>query len=209
MFDEFKGQKFGLIYADPAWQFNSKKTGGSMKSGAAQHYDTMSVDELKAMPVDSIAADDCILVMWYVGAMPEEAIAVVKAWGFTLKNMNGFNWNKLTVNGKPVFGMGAYTRAGLECAIIATKGKPKVASRSVRAVGNHELLDASEIFQFISFTGNYQILEHSRKPDEFRQKCKELAGDKPTIELFARTSSPGWSVWGNETSKFDAKGEAA
>ncbi|KZN65063.1 adenine methylase [Pseudoalteromonas luteoviolacea CPMOR-1] len=207
MFDEFKGQKFGLIYADPAWQFDSKKTGGSMSSGAAHHYDTMSVEELKAMPVESLAADDCILVMWYVGAMPEEAITVVKAWGFTLKNMNGFVWNKLTVNGNPAFGMGYWTRAGSESAIIATKGKPKVASRSVRAVGNYAF-DA-DIFQAINYSGNYLTLEHSRKPDEFRVKCEELAGNVPKVELFARTSKHGWSVWGNEINKFDAKGEAA
>ncbi len=86
MFEQFKGEKFNLIYADPAWQFSNKKTGGSMKSGAAHHYkSTMSVDELKAMPIDDIAADDCILVMWYVGSMPQEALDVVKAWGFTLK----------------------------------------------------------------------------------------------------------------------------
>ncbi|MCF6442065.1 MT-A70 family methyltransferase [Pseudoalteromonas luteoviolacea] len=208
MFKEFQEQKFGLIYADPAWQFNSKKSGGSMKSGAAQHYDTMSVDELKAMPVDSIAADNCILVMWYVGAMPEEAIEVVKAWGFTLKNMNGFMWNKLTKNGLPFFGMGYWTRSGSESAIIATKGKPKVASRSVRAVGNCEL-NGDELFKAINYSGNYPVLEHSRKPNEFRVKCEELAGDAPKVELFARTSKHGWSVWGNETTKFDAKGEAA
>ncbi|AZZ98790.1 MT-A70 family methyltransferase [Pseudoalteromonas sp. R3] len=206
MFEQFYGQKYSLIYADPAWQFNSKKSGGSMKSGAAQQYDTMSLEQLKTMPVSEIAADDCILVMWWVNAMPEEAIELVKAWGFELKNMNGFVWNKLTVKGLPFFGMGYWTRAGSESAIIAIKGKPKVASRSVRAVGNCEM-DASELFAPITFTGNYPILEHSRKPDEFRQKCAELAGDKPKIELFARTQAPGWQVWGNEVDKF--KSDAA
>ena len=111
MFEQFKGKKFNLIYADPAWQFSNSKTGGTMTSGAKHQYkSTMSVDELKAMPIDDIAADDCILVMWYVGSMPQEALDVVKAWGFTLKNMNGFVWNKLTVNNNPFFGMGFWTR---------------------------------------------------------------------------------------------------
>ncbi|WP_212747700.1 MT-A70 family methyltransferase [Pseudoalteromonas sp. S326] len=154
MFEQFNGQKFNLIYADPAWQFSNKKTGGSMKSGAAHHYkSTMSVDELKAMPIDDIAADDCILVMWYVGSMPQEALDVVKAWGFTLKNMNGFVWNKLTINNNPLFGMGFWTRSGSESAIIAVKGKPKVASRSVRAVGNYDTESLDEILGRGVFSG--------------------------------------------------------
>ena len=191
MFEQFNGQRFNLIYADPAWQFGNKKTGGSMKSGALHQYQSvMSVEDIKAMPIDQIAADDCILIMWYVGSMPQEALDVVKAWGFTLKNMNGFVWNKLTKHGLPFFGMGFWTRAGSESAIIAIKGKPQVASRSVRAVGS------------------YPVRAHSQKPDGFRDKCVQLAGDVPRIELFARNATPGWAVWGNETDKF-TKDEAA
>ncbi|AIY65171.1 MT-A70 family methyltransferase [Pseudoalteromonas piratica] len=188
MFDEFKGQKFNLIYADPAWQFSNKKTGGSMTSGAEHQYKSvMGIEDIKAMPVADIAADNCILVMWWVNSMPSEALEVVKAWGFELKNMNGFVWNKLTKKFKPFFGMGFYTRAGSESALIAIKGKPQIASRSVRAVGS------------------YPVREHSRKPDEFRKRCDNLAGNVNKIELFARESSPGWSSWGNEVNKFSDK----
>ncbi|MDC9527568.1 MT-A70 family methyltransferase [Pseudoalteromonas sp. Angola-30] len=210
MFEQFNGQKFNLIYADPAWQFSNKKTGGSMKSGAAHHYkSTMSVDELKAMRIDDIAADDCILVMWYVGSMPQEALDVVKAWGFTLKNMNGFVWNKLTINNNPLFGMGFWTRAGSESAIIAVKGKPKVASRSVRAVGNYDTESLDEILGRGVFSGAYPIGQHSEKPNEFREACVELAGDVPRIELFSRKRVKGWSVWGNEVGKLNKKAKAA
>ncbi|WP_198521086.1 MT-A70 family methyltransferase [Pseudoalteromonas spongiae] len=185
MFDEFKGKKFSLIYADPAWQFNNKRTGGSMTSGAEHQYKSvMGIKDIKAMPVADIAADNCILVMWWVNSMPSEALEVVKAWGFELKNMNGFVWNKLTKKSKPFFGMGFYTRAGSESALIAIKGKPQIASRSVRAVGS------------------YPVREHSRKPDEFRAKCDKLGGEVNKIELFARESTPGWSSWGNEVNKF-------
>lgn len=206
MFEQFKGKKFNLIYADPAWQFSNKKTGGTMTSGAKHQYkSTMSVDELKAMPVGDIAADDCILVMWWVGSMPQEALDVVKAWGFTLKTMNGFNWNKLTVNNKPFFGMGFWTRQGSESAIIAVKGKPKVASRSVRAVGHYDAASLDALLDFTVFSGAFPIGEHSEKPKEFREACVELAGDVPRVELFSRKRVKGWAVWGNEIGKLKSK----
>ena len=180
-FEEFKGQKFDVIYADPAWQFNSKKTGGSMKSGASQKYDVMSIDDLKALPVDLISSENCLLVMWWVGAMPQEAIDLVLAWGFKLKNMNGFVWNKQTKKGLPFFGMGYYSRAGSEAAIIATKGKPDIKSRSVRAVVTAP------------------VGKHSEKPNEFRKRINELMGKEcPKIELFARQRHEGFESWGNE-----------
>lgn len=181
IFSEFNGKKFDVIYADPPWQFNSKKTGGSMKSGSDQIYGSMSLDELKSLPIDTLAADNCLLVMWYVGAMPQEALDLVAAWGFTVKSMNGFVWDKLTKHGLPFFGMGHYTRAGSESAIIAIKGKFKADSKGVRAV-RHEIIG-----------------EHSEKPPVFHDDIEKIAGkDKSFIELFARKQYPGWSVWGNQ-----------
>ena len=83
-------KKYKIIYADPPWQFSNKKTGGCMNSGAAQHYLTTAIGDLKSLDINSIADDDCTLIMWWVGAMPQEAIDLVNAWGFKLKNMNGF-----------------------------------------------------------------------------------------------------------------------
>lgn len=202
MFKKYKGKKFNLIYADPAWQFSNVKTGGSMTSGASHQYkSTMSIADLKSMPIDDIAADDCILVMWYVGSMAQEALDVVKAWGFDCKNINGFVWNKLTVHNKPFFGMGFWTRAGSESAIVATRGKPKVADHSIRAVGGFPGASLDEVLGIQSFIGSYQVREHSRKPDEFRNLCADLAGEGPKIELFSRGRYHGWSVWGNEIGK--------
>ena len=172
--------KYEIIYADPPWQFSNKKTGGSMKSGAAHHYLTTGIEGLKNIDVNSIAADDCTLIMWYVGSMPQEAIDLVESWGFTIKNINGFVWGKLTVKLKKFFGMGFRTRAGTESAIIATKGKPKVYSHSVRAY--HE----------------FPVSKHSKKPIEYRDLIVELCGDLPRLEMFARESAPDWDVFGNE-----------
>jgi len=183
-----ENKKYSIILADPPWQFSNKKTGGSMKSGAASKYLTTGIEGLKKIPVKDIVADDAILFMWWVGAMPQEAIDLVHAWGFTIKNMNGFVWNKLTQKTKAFFGMGFYTRAGSESVIIATKGKFKPVSRSIRAVFNAE----SQI-QFES-----KVMVHSKKPVQVRDLIVDLCGDLPRLEMFARECTPGWDCYGNE-----------
>lgn len=177
---EFPRKKYNVIYADPPWRFGNKKTGGSMKSGAEAHYKTMSVDEVCGLPVSDICADDCVLFMWWVASQPEEALGVMESWGFKLKTMSGFNWVKFTKHGKYDFGMGFWTRAGSELCLIATKGKPKKVSGSVRSV-----VPAPK-------------KKHSQKPDRVRDRIVELCGDVPRIELFARSRFAGWDSWGLE-----------
>ncbi len=172
--------KYQIIYSDPPWKFNNKKTGGSMISGADAKYPIMTVKELCALPIKDIADDNCILFMWWVGSQPLEALEVMMAWGFKLKTMTGFNWVKLTKNKKPYFGMGFWTRAGSESCLIAVKGKPKRISGSIRSV-------------------EIAINEgHSRKPPIFRTRITELMGDLPRVELFAREQTDGWDVFGDE-----------
>ena len=112
--------------------------------------------------------------------MPEEALEVVKAWGFTLKTMKGFTWHKTTKHGKSHFGMGHWTRANTEDCLFAVRGKPKRANADVR--------------QFIEAPRG----RHSAKPDEVRERLVRLMGDVPRLEMFAREAIPGWDVWGNE-----------
>lgn len=176
-------KKYSIIYADPPWQFSSVKTGGSMKSGAAAKYPTMTLDQLKALDVPAICEKDCVLIMWYVSSQPQEALDLVKAWGFTLKNMNCFVWQKLTTNLMPHFGMGYWTRAGAECALIAVRGKPKSENKAIRQV-RAEMMG-----------------EHSEKPAVFRDDIVKLCGDLPRLEMFARCVPEGWDVWGNEVEK--------
>lgn len=172
--------KYKIIYADPPWLFNNKNTGGSMNSGADAQYPVMTIERLKSMPINKIADDDCVLFMWTVGSQPQEALDLVKAWGFTVKTTTGFVWEKLTKNNLPFFGMGFWTRAGAECCLIATRGKPKRVSGSVRSVRRAK------------------VRRHSEKPDEFRDDIVELCGDVPRIELFARKKVAGWASFGNE-----------
>lgn len=181
-------EKYKLIYADPAWKFNNKKTGGSMKSSAESNYTVTTIEDMKAMPVFDLADQSCLLAMWWVGAMPQEAIDLVHAWGFRIVNMNGIVWNKLTKTNKPFFGMGFYTRAGSESIVLAVKGKFKPESRSVRAVFNAEAQ--------IQFEA--KVMAHSKKPVEVRAMLEELTGDAKKIELFARSHAEGWDCWGDE-----------
>jgi len=172
--------KYKVIYADPPWSFNNKNTGGSMNSGAANVYQVMNVEDIGKLPVQDIVADDCVLFMWWVASQPAEALQLVRSWGFTIKTMTGFVWVKKTVHGKDMFGMGNWTRAGSECCLIATRGKPKRANAAIRSVV-HAI-----------------IQEHSRKPDEVRDRIVQLVGDIPRLEMFCRYPAVGWDSWGNE-----------
>lgn len=142
----------------------------------------MDTESMCNLPIKEIADKDCVLFMWWVGSQPEEAIRLVKAWGFTLKTMTGFNWVKLTKTNKLDFGMGFWTRAGSENCLIAVKGKPKRINAGIRSVIMAE-----------------RTL-HSKKPDIIRNEIVRLMGDIPRVELFARQQSEGWDVWGNEVS---------
>jgi len=173
---------YKVIYADPPWSFNNKKTGGSMKSGACQQYDVMSVADMMNMDVESLCAPDCLLVMWYVGSMPDEALSLARAWGFRVTNINGFIWDKETKTGKDYFGMGFSTRASTESALIAVKGKLS------KLITNHSV--RSKI--------RAKVGAHSEKPHAFREAIEKLCGNVPRLEMFARTQTPGWEVFGNQ-----------
>ena len=169
---------YKIIYADPPWNYKDKANAG--KRGACHKYNEMTLPELCQLPIYSIAADNCLLAMWWTGPLAAEALIVVEAWGFQLKTMKGFSWHKETKNGKSHFGMGNWTRANTEDCLFAVRGKPKRVDASVR--------------QYISS----KIREHSRKPDEARDRLVELMGDVPRIELFAREKHEGWDVFGDQ-----------
>jgi N6-adenosine-specific RNA methylase IME4 len=190
MFSEFDGQKFNIIYADPAWVYKDKANSGNR--GAGHKYNLSSLSDLMQMPINQIAADDCVLFMWWVPPMPLEALKLVEAWGFKLKTMKGFTWHKLNKRALTSFlGMGNWSRANTEDCLIAVKGNIKRVDASVR--------------QFVESP----IREHSRKPDEVRDRIVQLMGDIPRIELFSRQDYPGWSSFGDQSSKFNKLSEVS
>lgn len=171
-------KKYNIIYADPAWSYKDKALAGNR--GACCKYDVMNINDIKNLPIKNISADNSILFMWVTMPKLNECFDVIKAWGFEYKTV-GFTWIKQNKKSDSLFwGMGRWTRANAEVCLIATKGKPKRESAKVHSV-------------IIS-----KIREHSRKPDETRDRIIELCGDLPRIELFARQYADGWDCWGNE-----------
>lgn len=172
-------KKYNIIYADPPWPYRAWSSKGKGRS-AESHYPTMSIEDIKALPVSQLAAKDCILFLWITFPLLQEAWSVMEAWGFTYKTV-AFVWVKQCRKSENLFlGMGYWTRSNAEICLLATKGSPKRVSKNVKQI-------------IIS-----HLEEHSKKPDAARDRIVDLAGDLPRIELFARQKSPGWDVWGNE-----------
>jgi N6-adenosine-specific RNA methylase IME4 len=175
----FPNKKYNIIYADPAWHFKTYSNKGEKRS-AIQYYDCLNINDIYNLPVNDIANDDCILFIWVIDSMLPEALQVIKKWNFKYKTV-AFTWVKQNKKSDGYFtGMGYWTRCNPEQCLLATKGNPKRLSKAVRQL-------------IIS-----KRQEHSRKPDEIRNRIVELCGDLPRIELFARNKTKGWSVWGNE-----------
>lgn len=197
----YAGPPVDVLYADPAWRFRANspdRPRGDLRHGrnASAHYRVMSLPEICALPVKQILAPQATCALWITG--PFMAIGahvrVLKAWGFTPKAIM-FTWVKLRKNAPGLFldpkldlhlGLGLTTRKNCEWVILGTRGKSMRVSKKVPEVGL------------------FPRREHSRKPDEFRQRIEEYVGPGRTmLELFARVEHPGWIAMGDEVEKFN------
>jgi N6-adenosine-specific RNA methylase IME4 len=161
---------YRLILSDPPWQYRNKKTGGSLTSGSEAQYPTLSIEEISALDVPSIAAKDSVLALWSTVPLLPDALQVMGAWGFTYKTL--LTWIKL---GK--LGLGFWFRGNVELLLIGTRGAPtpwRLPFKNVHAE---------------------KPTEHSCKPLRFYELL-EASEMEPRIELFARTSREGWDAWG-------------
>lgn len=177
--------RFRVVLADPPWQFNDRLPGPGR--GAVKHYGCLSVAELCAFPLPPLA-DDATLFLWRVASMQREALAVMDAWGFTLKTE--IVWLKRTTRGKRWFGMGRIVRAEHETCLVGTRGRPLTRIRNIRST-------------FEAAAG-----AHSAKPDAFYGIVEALR-DGPYVELFARRCRAGWTSLGDQVSGGDLNGEAS
>lgn len=176
-------KKYQIIYADPPWEYSSVDSWKAMAGGIAAKYNLLNAWEICALPIKKLADQNCILFLWATFPCLKEALMVIEAWGFKYKTL-GFSWIKTNPkNGRPFFGIGHYSKSNCEVCLIGTKGSSLKSSDNVSSV-------------VIS-----PRREHSRKPDEVRERIVELCGDRPRIELFARERHQGWDVWGNEAPK--------
>jgi len=173
----FPAKKYGIIYADPPWDYSDKGCNGA----ASKHYPPMKTHEICALPVKDIAAKNCALFLWTTYPMIQNALNVIHEWGFSYKNV-AFQWVKTNSSGLGFFyGLGHWTRGNTEACLLAIKGKPSRASNSVSQL----------IFS--------PVQQHSKKPDEVRDRIIQLMGaDQTRIELFARNAVEGWDAWGDE-----------
>lgn len=193
--------RYRALLVDVPWQMRmwSDKGRGRCPDGAdprsqqfvARHYETMPLEEVRALPVNHLAADDCILFMWAIDPMLPEAIEMGRHWGFEYRTV-AFYWAKMrrvdsrrgevfsdTAERMFPMGTGYWTRANPEPCLLFVRGSPKRLSRAVR-----KLIVAPR-------------REHSRKPDETHSRIEALCGG-PYAELFARRHRPGWDCWGDQ-----------
>lgn len=202
---------FRVILADPPWLFGLRSARGEAKAPQA-HYDCMPTDEICAMPVEMLAADDCALFIWVTWPMMPEWTRVIEAWGFRYAGL-AWEWIKFNpATGKYAFGPGYGTRKNLEPCLLCTRGEPSLRQSVVddlfagsAAEGVRSVRDFIEVMPLDALRAPRR--EHSRKPDEQFGRIETLF-DGPYLELFARQRRLGWSAWGNQVDKFPV-GETA
>lgn len=180
-FAELPRGHFGAIVADIPWPFKHFSAKGEDRA-AVRHYDTMTMGEICDLPVAGLCLPDAMLVLWVPDTQFDKGLRVISDWGFKYKTV-GFHWIKTNQDGSFFTGMGYWTRANPEIALLATRGKPPRINMDVP-----RLIVAPR-------------REHSRKPDQVYQRTKRLAHG-PYLDLFSRESRPGWTAYGHEMGKF-------
>lgn len=185
-----KPRHYGLAKIDPPWAFKTYSAKGKGKS-AEQHYDTMTLDDIFAMPIADLAHRDGMWVWLYATApMYDAARQCFDKWGVTYVTMGV--WVKMVKDGsKPTFGTGYALRNCHEPFLIGKVGKPKIHARDIRSA----ILEPRR--------------EHSRKPEQGYVEAAKMAGPYPKADIFSREQRPDWDSWGNETSKFNPQQEIA
>lgn len=166
-----------IILADPCWQYRDKALAGNR--GAICKYPVMTDKDIYALPVESIADDDCALCLWTTMPKLQEGLNTIEAWGFTFKTCL-FTWIKQNGTGTWFMGMGRYSRSNAELCLLGTKGKPQRVDAGV-----NQIITAPR-------------MKHSAKPAEARDRIVRLLGDIPRCELFAREQVGDWIALGNE-----------
>ena len=179
-----EGKKYKTIYADPPWRFQNRTGKVAPEHKRLNRYDTMTVEEIKMLPVDEIADEKSHLYLWVPNALLPDGLEVMKAWGFEYKT--NIIWEKIRKDGGPDGrGVGFYFRNVTEILLFGVKGNK---NRTLEAGRTQVNLIRS------------MKKEHSRKPDEFITVI-ENCSSAPYLELFARGDRAGWDMWGNQATR--------
>lgn len=190
---EAAGAGYRAILADPSWEYRTWSERGQAKS-PSRHYPPMTPEEIAALPVADLAAEDAVLVLWATWPHLPQAQATIEAWGF--RYVTGGSWFKSSRTGRsPAFGTGYVLRNACDPFLVATRGRPETNGSALRNAIEGAAVEGS-------------IREHSRKPDSIYELVETLVPGGPYVELFARQRRPGWDAWGTETDKFTHQGGA-
>jgi N6-adenosine-specific RNA methylase IME4 len=177
--------KFGTVLADPPWQFQNRTGKMAPEHKRLNRYDTMTLEDIKALPVHDIAKGTAHLYLWVPNALLPEGLEVMKSWGFQYKS--NIVWHKIRKDGGPDGrGVGFYFRNTTELILFGIRGK-----------GARTLAPGRRQVNIIRTMKR----EHSRKPDEVYEIIKACSPG-PHIELFARGLRKGWNAWGDQAEKY-------
>jgi N6-adenosine-specific RNA methylase IME4 len=184
-FIKFAGKhKYSTILADPPWQFANRTGKMAPEHKRLSRYTTMSLQEIKEIPVSLVAQDNCHLYLWVPNALLREGLEVMEAWGFKYKT--NIIWHKIRKDGGPDGrGVGFYFRNTTEMVLFGIRGHMRTLAPGRRQVNIIKAMKR----------------EHSRKPDEL-YNIIEVCSPGPYLELFARGQRKGWYQWGNEVENY-------
>lgn len=178
-------RKFATVLADPPWQFQNRTGKMAPEHKRLSRYPTMTLQEIKDLPVEAIMKDTAHLYLWVPNALLADGLQVIAHWGFTYKT--NLIWYKIRKDGGPDRrGVGFYFRNVTEMILFGVRGKN---ARTLQPGRSQENIISS------------QKREHSRKPDE-QYHIIESCSSGPFIELFARGPRKGWFVWGNQSQDY-------
>jgi N6-adenosine-specific RNA methylase IME4 len=174
-------RKFGTILVDPPWQFQNRTGKVAPEHKRLSRYPTLTLEDIKALPVAEAADEVCHLYLWVPNALLPLGIVVMQAWGFQYKS--NIVWHKIRKDGgSDGRGVGFYFRNVTELMLFGTRGKNARTLQPGRTQVNYL---------------SSRKREHSRKPDE-QYPIMEACSRGPYLELFARGEREGWISWGNQ-----------
>lgn len=178
-------KKYRIIVADPPWKYGSKSavnnsTGSEIKK-LSEHYESMSTQDIANLPIKDMTEDDAACFLWCTDSHLKDGIEVMEKWGFKYKTI-AFVWVKTTSKGNICKNVAPWTLKSTEICLFGTKG----------AMTQFKLNNSVEQLVFAERT------KHSKKPLEVIKRIETLFGDVPRLEMFARTQTEGWDVFGNQ-----------
>jgi len=175
------GRRFKTIMADPPWRFQNSTGKVAPEHKRLNRYGTMTLADIKELPVAQIADDISHLYLWVPNALLPDGLAVLQAWGFNYKS--NIVWHKVRKDGgSDGRGVGFYFRNVTELILFGVRGK----NARTLAPGRSQV----NMIQT-------RKREHSRKPDE-QYNIIEACSPGPYIELFGRGLRKGWTTWGHQ-----------